>query len=69
MSDPKLPVGTNYCKCASCGEYFGGVRGFELHRQGQGGDRSCLAPSRVANKEGKPLLRLNERGYWVGNYG
>lgn len=67
MKDPKLPVGTNYCKCSACGEYFGGVSGFDLHRRGTE-DRACLPPSQVANKEGKSLLRLNERGYWVGTY-
>ena len=64
MSDPKLPVGTNFCKCSGCGEYFGGVSGFDMHRV----DRACLPPSEVASKEGEAMLRLNERGYWVRNY-
>ena len=67
-TDPKLPTGTNFCKCSACGEYFGGVRGFDLHRRGEYPDRTCLAPSRVADKKNRPLLRLNERGYWVSSY-
>jgi len=66
--DPKLPVGTNYCLCSACGEYFGGVRAFELHRVGPAAKRSCLHPSRVSNGKNRPLLRLNKRGYWVGTY-
>ena len=68
VSDPKLPVGTNYCKCSACGHYFGGATAFDLHRRGEYPDRACLAPSDVANKENKPLLRLNDRGYWVRTY-
>lgn len=67
-SDPKLPVGTNYCKCSACGAYFGGVAGFDKHRRGVYPDRVCLPPSQVADKKGRPLLRLNERGYWVTSY-
>ena len=63
--DQKLPHGTNRCKCSGCGEYFGGVRAFELHRVGQYPDRSCLAPSCVSDSQKQPLLRLNDRGYWV----
>jgi hypothetical protein len=64
MSDPMLPVGKNFCKCGACGEYFGGVGGFDLHRR----DRACFAPSKVSDKKGRPLLRLNDRGYWVTRY-
>ena len=63
-SDPKLPIGTNYCKCPACGEYFGGVRGFDLHRRKD----ACIPPSRVSDRKNRPVLRLNERGYWVGRY-
>jgi len=68
MHDPKLKPGTNYCLCASCGEYFGGVRAFEMHRSGPSRDRSCLAPARVSDKHGKTLLELRG-GYWRGSYG
>ena len=61
MQDIKLPVGKNYCKCSGCGEYFGGVSGFDKHRV----DRACIHPSAVADKQGKPILTLNNRGYWV----
>jgi len=66
--DPKLPPGTNYCKCAACGEYFGGVSAFDLHRVGAAGDRSCLHPSQVSNRRSESVLRLNDKGYWVSEY-
>ena len=68
MSDLRLKPGTNFCRCAACGEYFGGVNGFDLHRRGDYPDRACLPPSEVADKEKRPLLRLNERGYWIRSY-
>ncbi len=61
----KLPHGTNRCKCSGCGEYFGGVRAFELHRTGTYPDRVCLPPSCASNGHKRPLLRLNDLGYWV----
>ena len=69
--DPKLPVGTNLCKCSGCNEYFGGVASFDLHRvvgSGAGRDRACLPPSEVADKHNRPVLRLNDRGYWVRSF-
>ena len=69
--DPMLPVDTNFCKCSACGEYFGGVGAFDLHRVGRVGsdrDRACLAPSVVADKKNRPLLNLNKKGYWVRTY-
>ena len=68
MHDTMLPPNTNYCKCTVCGEYFGGVGGFDLHRRGTV-DRCCLPPSMIADKEGRLLLRMNEKGYWVQSYG
>ena len=69
-SDPMLKPGTNFCKCSACGRYFGGDSGFSRHRvKGAGRDRSCLDPSVIADKEGRTLFRLNDRGYWVRNYG
>jgi len=67
--DKKLPVGTNYCKCAACGRYFGGVRGFDLHRVGPANARNCADPASLVSKKGVALLSLNKKGYWVGSYG
>lgn len=53
-SDPRLPTGTNYCRCSVCGEYFGGVNGFERHRV----NFTCVDPTTHG-------LVLNSRGYWV----
>lgn len=66
-SDPMLPPYSNFCQCSECGEYFGGVSTFDLHRRGKV-DRFCLPPSEVTDKEGNTLLRKNDRGYWVRNY-
>ena len=63
-SDPMLPIGTNRCRCSDCGEYFGGVGAFDLHRK----KYACVPPAAVANKKNQPLLRKNERGYWVRIY-
>lgn len=61
MRDQKLPPGTNRCRCAACGEYFGGVGTFDKHRVGHPAERSCLG--RVQMRERG--LRINEKGYWV----
>ena len=66
-SDPRLPVGSNFCKCSGCGEYFGGVTTFDLHRRGRE-NRACVPPSDVTDKEKRPLLHQNDRGYWVRQY-
>ena len=65
QTGPKLPAGTNRCQCAACGEYFGGVYAFDLHRVGPGHDRACLPPAAMRDKHLRPLLRLNSRGYLV----
>ena len=62
--DPKLPPGTNYCLCPSCGHYFGGVTAFDMHL-GPASDRACLAPGGMSDSHKQPLLRLSNRGYWV----
>lgn len=51
--DPRLPYGTNFCLCAACGRYFGGVNGFERHRV----NFQCVDAATIG-------LRLN-RGRWV----
>lgn len=56
-SDPRLPPGTNYCWCAECGRYFGGVTGFEQHRVAF----ACTDPANFS-------LSQNARGYWVRAY-
>lgn len=68
MRDPKLPVGSNRCLCSACGQYFGGVTAFDLHRQGPANARNCADPSSLTSKNGKRLLSLNDRGYWVRAY-
>ncbi len=65
MSDPKLPVGTNYCKCAACGEYFTNVANFDMHRRGEAEKRHCVDPSTLIRKNGNVRLTLNPRGYWA----
>ena len=65
QSDPKLPLFKNRCLCAACGERFGGVYAFELHRVGLSPDRSCLSPAAMSDSYGQPILRLNNLGYWV----
>lgn len=67
-SDERLRPGSNFCKCGACGAYFGGVRAFELHR-GPGGNRACFDPGGVSDRQGRPLLTLTEKGYWVRAYG
>jgi hypothetical protein len=49
-SDPKLPIGSSFCKCAACGEYFKSERAFERHRRGEydlPGDRGCAPTARM----------------------
>jgi hypothetical protein len=65
MSDPKLPLGTNRCKCNACGRYFGGVGGFDLHQQDDGAGRTvCQDPATVVDRHGRRLL-VEKKGYWV----
>ena len=66
-SDPMLPPYSNFCQCSGCGEYFGGVATFDLHRRGKE-IRSCTPPSDVTDREGNRVLRKNDRGYWVRSY-
>jgi uncharacterized C2H2 Zn-finger protein len=66
-SDPKLPLGSCFCRCPECGEYFASETSFDLHRTGshQKRERACFAPIEVRDKHSRPMLRLNEKGYWV----
>lgn len=63
-SDPKLPPGTNYCRCPTCGEYFGGVTTFDRHRVGPAADRACLG--RLAMR--RAGLSIDSKGYWRRAY-
>ena len=60
LSDPKLGIGTRFCLCRSCGQYFGGASGFDLHRR----DGRCVPPDSLVDGKGTRLLFLNTRGYW-----
>jgi hypothetical protein len=39
---PELPLHSNVCRCAGCGEVFGSVGAFDFHRVGRGRSRFCL---------------------------
>ena len=58
---PTLPINSNRCLCASCKQYFGGVRTFEIHRVGPALDRACLGLAGMAERR----LQLDAKGYWV----
>ena len=60
-TDPMLPFGTNYCKCASCGEYFSNANNFTMHRV----SGKCVPPAELLSDSGEARLVKNERGYWV----
>jgi hypothetical protein len=65
--DERLAPGTNHCLCDSCGQYFGGVTTFDLHRVGEysDGTRRCLTAAEMQARG----LSLNARGLWVRAYG
>ena len=63
--DPKLRMGTNYCKCAACGEYFTCDKNFQLHRLGRGKERICRNPSTIHDKNGIARLRRTGEGLWA----
>ena len=65
MHDPKLRPGTNFCKCAACGEYFTSDSTFRMHRAGAPEARVCRDPSKVLDKDRKPRLRRTDTGYWA----
>lgn len=67
QADPKLPAGTNFCRCAECGAYFSTIRAFDEHRVGLHrvpGDRRCLQLGGMRSRG----LRLNSQGYWTRGY-
>jgi len=67
MSDPKLPFGSKYCKCPRCGQYFTSDYTFSMHLAGEPTARKCMDPARVLDKQRRPRLRLNDKGYWASN--
>lgn len=54
--------GDNKPHCASCCETFSSLGWFDAHRPGG----VCADPSGIVSKDGKPRMRLNDRGVWVG---
>jgi len=49
-SDPKLKIGSNFCRCSECGEYFRSAKAFDKHRIGEyrvPGDRGCAPTARM----------------------
>ena len=63
----KLPAGTKYCLCASCGEHFTSEYTFDMHRAGEPTNRHCIQPDKVLDKQRRPRLKLNDKGYWTSN--
>jgi len=62
-ADPRLPPGSNFCRCSVCGEHFLNVRAFDLHRVGEydpNGDRRCMPTPRMESAG----LERDPRGYW-----
>lgn len=46
MSDPLLPIGSNRCRCAACGRYFGAPSSFDRHQSsGWDGRTICHDPA------------------------
>ena len=63
--DPRLPIGTNYCKCSSCGEYFTGEKAFTRHRVRKDQQVSCLPPVDMSERGFYPVSR-GAFTYWGG---
>lgn len=56
-ADPKLPIGTRYCQCPKCRDYFSSEASFTAHRK----EGICLGhTARRARGMG-----TNSKGYWV----
>lgn len=68
MTDPRLPVGSGFCLCSSCGEYFVNDRAFERHRIAVPGIRSFAAciPVEALIRKGFQKLELKNNWYWTG---
>ena len=44
--------------CGACELHFHGLGAFDLHRQGEQGDRHCVDPLSVVDKDGMPRLQV-----------
>lgn len=72
MTDPRLGIGTNHCKCPICSEYFTTEGNYEMHRRTVSRNpyrRVCLNPGTLTNRKGKARLRLNAKGLWASAEG
>lgn len=62
-SDPKLKIGSSFCRCSECFEYFRSARAFDRHREGRydvPGDRGCAPTARMPSVG----LQLDPDGVW-----
>jgi hypothetical protein len=68
---PRLPGGSDRCRCAACGAYFNSTRAFERHRVGpyrqfndppDAPDRRCLSEAEMTARG----MAKNRTGFWVG---
>lgn len=50
------------CHCGACHASFRTLGGFDLHRRGG----VCADPAGITGKDGEAVLRLDDRGIWVG---
>ena len=63
MRDDRLPIGTNKCKCSSCGKYFNSAAAFDKHRVGLYvfKERRCLTTQEMQDIG----MDLNKAEYWI----
>lgn len=58
---PELKVGSNFCECTGCGEFFFTVSSFDKHfARGRGGNVKCLKPEEMV----KLNMEKDKNGYW-----
>jgi hypothetical protein len=58
-----MKLGSRRCQCAACGQYFGGVSGFDEHRVGKHPSRRCLTPQEMVG------IGLTRKGpWWIRSY-
>lgn len=59
---PRLTQGTDRCRCAACGEFFGSTYAFDRHRTGEHGvSRRCRS---TAEMEAKGMSK-GRKGFWI----
>lgn len=65
MTMTSLPLGRRQCECMACGERFGGVEAFDVHRTGNVGVREGPRRRRCMTLEemGAAGLILGPRGW------